>query len=273
MTVTLAAAPDGAAESLAVDLTGTGLTTTGYDPVAGVLSVTGNGSLATYQGALHKVTYAHAPGATTAGPRTVTVVVTDGTNASLVRTAVGSVTALPPKVSSIVINGGQAQRSRVTSLTVNFDQAVNLPVNPASAFQLVRSSDNVGVTLAANMTSNPTNTVTLSFTGGAVDNSSLADGRYNLTILAAQVSSTSGALDGNGDGIGGDDYTMVGNPATNTLFRLFGDADGNGSVDGIDFGAFRAAFGTNNSVFDFDNGGAVDGVDFGQFRQRFGTSI
>jgi hypothetical protein len=58
-----------------------------------------------------------------------------------------------------------------------------------------------------------------------------------------------------------------------SVYRLFGDADGNGSVDGIDYGAFRNAFGTANYIFDFDGGGAVDGLDFGQFRQRFGTGI
>ena len=50
-------------------------------------------------------------------------------------------------------------------------------------------------------------------------------------------------------------------------------ADGNGLVDGLDFGAFRAAFNTNSNTFDFDGSSIVDGVDFGQFRQRFGVVI
>ena len=105
-------------------------------------------------------------------------------------------------------------------------------------------------------------------TGGSIEGNSLADGRYTLTALATHIPN----LDGNGDGTAGDDYTRVGTPA-NGLFRLFGDADGNGGVDALDFGAFRAAFGTNNSAFDFDGGGAVDALDFGQFRLRFGTEL
>ena len=44
-------------------------------------------------------------------------------------------------------------------------------------------------------------------------------------------------------------------------------------VDGLDFGAFRTAFNTNNPIFDFDGNGIVDGLDFGQFRTRFGVVI
>ena len=57
------------------------------------------------------------------------------------------------------------------------------------------------------------------------------------------------------------------------LWRRLGDADGNGLVDGLDFGAFRTAFNTNNAIFDLDGNGVVDGTDFGQFRQRFGIAI
>src|SRR5262249_56717111 len=43
----------------------------------------------------------------------------------------------PPRVANqtITINGGAVQRSRVTTLQVDFDQLVTLPVNPADAFQ------------------------------------------------------------------------------------------------------------------------------------------
>jgi hypothetical protein len=114
----------------------------------------------------------------------------------------------------------------------------------------------------------------LTFSGANTDFTSLKDGRYNLSIFASQVSDLAGnAFDGDGNGTGGDDYTLVGDPATNKLFRHFGDSNGSGTVDAIDFGAFLAAFGTNNSTFDFDGGGTVDAVDFGQFVSRFGTGI
>ena len=41
----------------------------------------------------------------------------------------------PPSTVTVVINDGSAQRSRITSVTVNFDQTVTLPANPADAFR------------------------------------------------------------------------------------------------------------------------------------------
>lgn len=169
---------------------------------------------------------------------------------------------------SVVVNDGSAQRSRVTSLHVTFDQNVTFTGNPAAAFQLKRQSDGAVVSLNAMAAGN---VVTLKFTGGAVDADSLADGRYTLTVFASQING--GYFDGNGDGIPGDDYVLVGDPATNKLFRFFGDSDGDGSVAISDFVLFRQAFNSVNDLFDFDGDGAVSVSDFIQFRQRFNTSI
>src|SRR5207244_1227433 len=113
--------------------------------------------------------------------------------------------------------------------------------------------------------------VTLTFnTGGPVDidpGGSLADGVYQLTIVASQVSGSGGALDGNGDAVGGDDYqtpTTAGDPAR--LFRLFGDADGNAVVNAPDFFSFRLAFGGYAVAFDYDGNNSTDAPDFSQFR-------
>src|SRR5262249_1602493 len=134
----------------------------------------------------------------------------------------------PCKVLSVQVNDGSAQRSRVTSLLVTFDQAPNLPINPADGFQLKRQSDNAVVSLSALPMGN---TVPITFTGGPVEFGSLADGRYTLTVLAAQILN----LDGDGNGIMGDNFihasALFPSPPTN-IFRLFGDADGNGVVDG-----------------------------------------
>ncbi|MBX7102714.1 MAG: hypothetical protein K1X57_01440 [Gemmataceae bacterium] len=173
------------------------------------------------------------------------------------------------KVSAVTINGGAIQRSRVTSLAVTFDSAVSLPANPATAFQLRRQSDNAVVNLAASVAGN---TVTLTFTGGAVQSGSLADGRYTLTALSNSIVSLGGTLDGNADGQPGGDYTLVGTPA-NKLFRLFGDSDGDGTVTSTDFLAFRLAFLTTGSTFDSDGSGQVSSEDFLQFRLRFLATI
>ena len=65
----------------------------------------------------------------------------------------------------------------------------------------------------------------------------LADGRYTLTVLSANVRDSFGAaLDGDGDGqAGGDNMSH--------LFRLFGDVNGDAAVNGADFAVFRTAFG------------------------------
>lgn len=170
---------------------------------------------------------------------------------------------LPPVVSAVQINGGQAQRSRVTSLAVTFNEPVTIA---PGAFSLVRQSDNAVVQLAAVQTGN---TVSFTFAGGPVFNGSLADGRYTLSINAAGVIDETGlALDGNGDGVPGDNFVLAGNP-TNTLFRLYGDIDGNGVVAASDFLAFRIAFLSNNPVFDFDGDSVVGASDFLALRLRF----
>ncbi len=174
------------------------------------------------------------------------------------------------KIAKIEINGGDAQRSRVTSVAVTFDGPVIFAGAPVSAFELKRQSDNKLPTLSAAV--NLTNTVvTLTFLAGdAVDFGSLADGRFTLTINASKFNGD--GIDGDGNGTGGDNFLLVGTPA-NGLFRFFGDATGDGSVAADDFIAFRLALGGNSPIFDFDNDGAVAASDFIQFRLRFGGSI
>ncbi len=173
----------------------------------------------------------------------------------------------PPRVQSMQVNDGAAQRSRLTSITITFDQLVNLPANPATAFQLIRQSDNAPVPLHASVVGNA---VSLTFNPGTtVEFGSLTDGRYTLTVLAGQVNG--GNFDGNGDGTDGDDYILTGAPA-NGLFRLYGDITGDSSVNASDFIQFRLGFGGVNDALDFDVDGAVSANDFIQFRLRFGAS-
>ena len=61
------------------------------------------------------------------------------------------------------------------------------------------------------------------------------------------------------------------------LYRFFGDVNGDQNVNGLDFGFFKNAFGTQTgdanylSYLDFNGDGVINGFDFGQFRTRFGT--
>jgi hypothetical protein len=55
--------------------------------------------------------------------------------------------------------------------------------------------------------------------------------------------------------------------------------NGDRTVNGLDFGVFRPAFGTatGNPAYldylDFNGDGAINGLDFGQFRTRFGLPL
>ncbi len=182
------------------------------------------------------------------------------------------VQAAPPRLLDSIINGGLAQRSRVTQVQFTFSTVVTLPVNPETAFQLKRNSDNALIGLVAQVTNGTTTNVTLTFTGALVESGSLPDGRYALTIFAAQVTANGFQLDGNGDGVAGDDHVVI-SSGTGGIFRLFGDVTGDASVAANDFIQFRLSLGGNNPTFDFDVDGAVAASDFIQFRVRFGGSI
>ena len=72
--------------------------------------------------------------------------------------------------------------------------------------------------------------------------------------------------------------TMTANNVTD-FHRLFGDVNGDAVVNGLDFGFFKNAFGTQVgdagylSYFDFNGDGVINGLDFGQFKSRFGTTL
>jgi len=180
----------------------------------------------------------------------------------------------PPCVvgQTVIINGGDVQRSRVTSVKINFDQIVTLPISPADAFQLKRQSDNAIVALTANVTVDTATHVELTFAGAVSEFGSLEDGRYTLTIIASKVSGPGGYLDGDCNGVGGDDFVLA-SAGTSGVFRLFGDGDGNALVNSIDFALLRTVFGIAGPPFDFDNSGVVNSIDFAEFRKRFGLSI
>ncbi len=182
-----------------------------------------------------------------------------------------------PRVGSVTVNDGVgAQRSRVASITVTFNDTVTFAEPVADAFALSRiGGAAIGSFTATAAVVNGVTVVTLSgFTGTETQFGSLADGRYALTVRASQVP----GLDGNGDGVSGDDYTLDGT-AANGLYRLYGDATGDGVVNAADFAPFRGAFGSavGQSAYvewlDLDGDGFINAFDFAQFRSRFGASV
>lgn len=172
-------------------------------------------------------------------------------------------------VSSIVINSGAIQRSRITTITVNLSSAVDASAFAAAgAVTLTRlASSGVGLPighvvnstngLVVSPASGMTTTLTLTFANvvnAGVDNSSLADGRWQLALNPIS-------------------FTSNDTVPAQQIRRIFGDANGDGTVDGTDFSNFGTAFGNPGVAFDFDNNGTIDGNDFSEFGNRFGRTV
>ncbi|WP_167546579.1 lamin tail domain-containing protein [Stieleria maiorica] len=178
-----------------------------------------------------------------------------------------------PTVESIAINDGSASRSSVTSITVTFDQEVDVD---ASSFVVSQRSSGTAVEnlqVTAQHIGNKTVAV-ITFAPGpmvvtrAEGGNSLVDGTYQLTIVASKVQTTA------------DDVRMAadyrfGQSDSDAFFRHYGDTDGDRDVDGQDYGRFGATFlrQSGDPAFDpdldFDGDGDVDGQDYGRFGLRF----
>ena len=183
----------------------------------------------------------------------------------------------PTTVTFFTVNDGETQRSRLTTITLNFNNPINAANYTAlGAIKLTRtratSLGTVGTIVQTGATgangrilvspaTGTTTSLTLTFdnasgaqTTTGVEYGSLADGRWQMTIPSLGYTST------------------LNDP---TLRRLFGDFNNDGTVDGTDFSQFGATFGQTvaNSPFDFNGDGTVDGIDFAQFGNRFGITL
>lgn len=184
-----------------------------------------------------------------------------------------TLTRLPVTISDYAVNGGDPQRSTVTSITVTFSGLVTF-VGPATdAFWLDGPAGLVGLTVDLSASTSAKTVATLQFTGPGIFGGSLADGDHQLTVFASQI------LDDLGDGLDGNLDDPNEDDGGTALHRLFGDYDGDRDVDALDFLNFRSTFGLSSGAagfigaFDSNADGDVDAGDFLQFRVRFGTSI
>lgn len=185
----------------------------------------------------------------------------------------------PPLVESIVVNGGDTQRSTIETVQVTFDREVNLDLSTGDVFEFV--NDTTGQTAidvpVVNQVGGKT-VVDFTFAPGPTVNAGggLEDGDYVLNIDASRVTVNSDSLDGNGDGADGDNFTFGAIPLDN-FFRKYGDFNENGIVDLLDFAAFRQAFGKSDGEagfmdpIDADSDDSIGLLDFAAFRQNFGT--
>lgn len=177
--------------------------------------------------------------------------------------------------SDVTVNGGSDQRSRVESVTIEFDTDVFLE---EGAITIHKSGVGGGPidALLSPVPGTAGRVFTLSsFSGDFTEYGSLHDGNYELRVDATKVISTEGfGLDANQDGITGDDF-IFGDRASDKFFRFFGDTDGDRDVDGQDYGRFGLSFLSSsvdanfNASLDYDGDGDVDGSDHGRFSQSF----
>ena len=182
----------------------------------------------------------------------------------------GSLRVAPAQIESVVVNDGSAQRSMVSSLTVNFDGPVTLA---AGAFELSRQDGSlVELNVASSIVSGRTIAV-LTFTGPGIIGGSLADGNYKLTIKSDLVRDASGrGLDGDGDGAAGGD-------SADAFFRLYGDSDGDRDVDLLDLARFLSTFGRRPGdpryldYMDFNGDDRVGLIDLLAFALRVGKEL
>lgn len=183
---------------------------------------------------------------------------------------IGAFEVQVPRVSSVRINDGSAQRSMVTSLTVTLSTPVTFAGAVRDAFTLMRTAGGAVAFTATSAVVNGVTVVTLSnFTGAMTQFGSLADGRYTLTALAGQIGAAGTALDGDGDGLPGGNYAFG---EAQGLFRFYGDINGDRRVNIADFGLFSLSYmnaANYVAAFDFNGDGRINLVDFGQFSLRY----
>lgn len=179
----------------------------------------------------------------------------------------GSPAAGPPTtVLGVMVNDGDAQRSMVTSLRVEFDGPVTLDPD---AFELL-DGDGRAIPLVTSFSETDGRTVVvLTFSGETLIGDSLADGQYTLIIHGDKVLDAQGRpLDGDADGEAGGDLVDV------SIHRLFGDTDGDGDVDNLDFLRLRSTFRKQAgdegylAFLDYDDDGLIDALDLAEVAKR-----
>ena len=166
-----------------------------------------------------------------------------------------------PTLTAFKINDGNAQRSMVNTLTVQFDQPVTLDDGAISLALRGGAATTPTITTADNLT------FTLSFSAAAAIGGSLPDGIYDLTVNAAKVhNSLMPSL------------TMVGGNQTFTFHRLYGDYNGNKTVNSVDYTGFQTAFNQSTGssaiplVLRLQQQRRINSYDYAQFKNRLGIT-
>ena len=178
----------------------------------------------------------------------------------------------------ITINDGSSQRSRVTSLSIRFDQSVSFSED---AIRVIRrdSGAQVPIDVTSRAADGGVTLVDIHFNPDDTDAvdpwGSLVDGAYELNIDGRQIFNDKGfGLDAHGNGRT-DETFRFGDEATDNFFRLLGDGNGDRFVNSGDFRGFRATYLADpqseafDPAFDLNQDGVINSADFRLFRQQY----
>lgn len=175
----------------------------------------------------------------------------------------------------ITVGDGTAQRSRVESLTIQFDAQVTIAPDAFTVIKRGPDGGNVDVVYTTRLDEGGHTIADLTFSGTFVEFGSLVDGNYQLTIDGTKIENLNGfGFDSNGDGSVGDSLTF-GDTATDAFYRLFGDSDRDRDVDRRDYVAFRRTYEQPSDddlfdpSFDSDLDEDVDRRDYVAFRRNY----
>ena len=170
--------------------------------------------------------------------------------------------ATPPAVDRVIVNDGEAQRSRVTGLQLIFTTPVNLS---AAGLSIIRRIDGQSVGITVSNPSGDRTNYAIGFSPQFTLAGSLIDGYYDLKLIAVAATNDNGQ--------------PMATAYEFTFRRQFGDIDGNARVDFNDFLVFQNAFGSSRtstsfvSGFDYDGNDLIDFNDFLALQNGFGIIL
>jgi hypothetical protein len=175
------------------------------------------------------------------------------------------ITAGPPGVLDASFNYDRPDQQ----IVIRFSSDVSASL--ASGLLLVNTTTGQTIPLAsvAIQFNAADNSATVSFPG--LPGGSLPDGRYRLTLRAADIVNRAGLhLDGNGDGVTGDDFVY-------NFHQLAGDANRDGAVNFNDLVPFAQNYNTPGGKTwaqgDFTGDGKVDFADMVKIAQNYNKSL
>jgi hypothetical protein len=196
-------------------------------------------------------------------------------------TAATTDSVIPLVASQILVNQGQAQRSNIESLSVQFNQDTNVQAlidsgAISSAVQVVSSGGTLGLTPDRYHYDASTYTLTIDLTkGGGSHMTMLADGRYQLTLDTGQITALAYSVN---------HLNVLRSPVAADarvhydFFRLLGDLNGDGVVNSSDLVIERNqiigyAGAVPTIAGDLNGDGVVDISDYILLRGRLGKRV